>query len=69
MSNSYKNTSSGGAERIARGSNRLGIGENAAAMPPSGKDNSYEKVLNELDRKDSSALSKGRASDAKLRNK
>lgn len=70
MGNSYKNTSNGGREgRGNTGADYSKIKEYHDPKPPAGASNSYEKVREKIDRKDSSSLSKGPYTREKMMNK
>jgi len=69
MSNSYKNTSSGGSGKGDAGAHYSKIGENKAKVPPAGGSNSYEMVRKKIDGHDDRSLSKGHYTREKMANK
>lgn len=69
MSQSYKNTSSGGSGKGDAGARYLPIKENHDPKPPAGESNSYERVRREIDRKDDRALGHKHYTREKMANK
>jgi hypothetical protein len=69
MSNSHKNTSSGGSGKGNAGAHFSKIGEHKKHTPPAGASNSYESVRKKIDGRDDSSLSKGNFTREKMSNK
>jgi len=69
MSNSYKNTSSGGSGKDSSGAHYMPIKENVDPKPPAGASNSYEKVRKKIDAKDTRAIGANHYTREKMANK
>ncbi len=69
MSNSYKNTSSGGSGKGDSGSRYLPIRDNVDPKPPAGASNSYEMIRKKIDAADDRALANKHYTREKMANK
>ncbi len=69
MSNSHKNTSSGGSGKGNSGADYSKIRDRADPKPPAGASNSYEQIRKKIDNHDAQSLAKKPYTREKMMNK